>query len=195
MIRLTENGDPVEKLLFQNIEKIEDHLKILFEEYKMYVEIMDKTSSRRDSSNQFYLTLNSAIITLSTLMYGFSACPIYIANLWLIIIGIIGILICYSWFQTISSFKKLNEGRFRVINLMEKKLPAQLFSAEWIHLKGDKQEAPKNVEKTESKSEYKELTQTEVNIPKIFGFIYFIIVIIGFILLTGLDIKNILNIN
>jgi len=153
----------------------------MFEEYKLYVDIMDKTSNRRDSSNNFYLTLNSAIVTLSTLLYGFSTCPAYLADFWLIIVGIIGLIVCASWLQTIKSYKKLNEGRFKIIHLLEEKLPAKIFNAEWTYLKKGNEE---------SKSEYIELTNTEIKIPKVFGLIYVTIVIIGFLLLVNFNITN-----
>lgn len=181
---MTERKDALDKKLFnEEFLKSEKHYMILFEEYKLYVDIMDKTSSRRDSSNNFYLTLNSAIVTLSTLLYGLSSCPAYLADIWLIIVGVIGIIVCRSWLQTINSYKKLNEGRFEVISRIEEKLPAQIFNAEWLFLKHGNEEP---------KSEYKELTKTEIQVPWIFKVVYAAIILIGLILFFNLNITNVL---
>src|SRR5439155_22128036 len=49
-----------------------------------------------------------------------------------------GILFCVAWIALIRSYKKLNEAKFTVISVIERKLPAVLFDAEWKYLVEDK---------------------------------------------------------
>ena len=41
---------------------------IMFEQYKLYVDMSDKISSRRLTANTFFLTLNSAILAFQSLI-------------------------------------------------------------------------------------------------------------------------------
>ena len=55
-----------------------EYNKHLLEEYKLYVNLMDKTSERRSSANTFFLTLNSAIIGLMGIISKLSGGPFII---------------------------------------------------------------------------------------------------------------------
>lgn len=122
---------------------------ILFEQYKLYAEMANNISERRENSNKFYLGLISGILTLTSIVITLTQEYVYL----IILILICSILICLNWYQNIESYKLLNFGKFSVINHMEKELPAKGFSIEWelINLKG-----------------YKHLTYIEKNIPLFF---------------------------
>ena len=142
-------------------KKFQDHL---LEQYKLYVESADKISSRRDSANHFYLTLNSALFAIS----GYLSILNKQSFIYLII-PIAGIIISFYWLKTIMSYSNLNSGKFKIIHALEQSLPAKLFYYEW-----------ETIGKGKTK-EYVPLTNVERGVPKIFMIMYILIII--FILL------------
>ena len=138
-------------------KNFQDHL---LEQYKLYVESADKISSRRDSANHFYLTLNSALFAIS----GYLSLLNKQSFIYLII-PIAGIIISFYWLKIITSYKNLNSGKFKVIHELEKNLPAKLFYYEWETIGNGKTK------------EYLPLTIVEKGVPKIFMVIYVLIII------------------
>lgn len=111
----------------------------------------DKISERRVNLNNFFLTLNSAIVAFSALFQ-------YEKE---ILVAIIGLFISMLWIQTISNYKKLNSYKFKVINDLEKELPSKPYNYEW-HIMGQGND----------RERYRRLTDIEKLIPKIFILIY-----------------------
>ena len=106
----------------------------LFEQYKLYVELMDKVTERRNQANSFFLTVNTILITALTGFMALMQKPSTRYS-WTIIAVIAGIVFCLTWRRLIHSYSELNKGKFVIIHLMESRLPAQLFSAEWDALR------------------------------------------------------------
>lgn len=165
------NGYEIEKQkisndLWHNPEKVkeygqesvqyQDHL---FEQYKMFVEMADRISSRRSGANVFFLSLNTSIITcISFFIEKVKA----VHPEWVLIFPFIGILmICLIWWAIIRSYKNLNSGKFQVIQLMEEQLPSTPYKAEWKALGEGK-----------DKRKYFPLTNIEQWIPIIFAALY-----------------------
>jgi hypothetical protein len=133
--------------------------EILFEQYKLYVEMSNEISKRRHQTNSFYISLSSAIIALFSLI----TVKIGLNNTEFIsILPIFGLVTCSIWFTHIRSYKKLNSAKFKVINKIEKQLPCQGFSEEWDLLK---------------KGSYKRLTDIERYVPIIMGILYLLILL------------------
>lgn len=117
----------------------------LFEQYKLYVEMANNISERRDKANKFYLALISGVLTLVSIITSIKEfAPV------IIVVLISNILICWNWYQSIQSYKRLNSSKFKVINSIENKLPIKGYTVEWdlVQLKG-----------------HKDLTNIEMNIP------------------------------
>ena len=132
---------------------------LLFEQYKLYVEMMDKVSERRHQANSFFLTVNTVLIMALTSFISLSDKPT-IQYSWMIFASIAGIVFCISWRRLIHSYRQLNRGKFKVIHLLETRLPARLFDAEWDALRhGDG-------------TAYKPFSQIEMQIPTVFIFLY-----------------------
>lgn len=96
----------------------------LLEIYKLYVQMTDNTSKRRQSANSFFLTVNTAIIGVVGyigLGGGIDSAPVSVA----------GIAMCYVWYRVLRSYKDLNSGKFKVIHAMESILPLSPYIAEW----------------------------------------------------------------
>lgn len=144
----------------------------LLKEYELYVKIMDETSSRRQNANSFFLGLNSLIITIMGIFLNRSEAPFFISLLWLITTSLFGLILCLRWRYIIQEYKNLNSGRFLVIHLLEERLPAKLFKAEWDYLTGD----PDN-------QKYGKLSVAEMQVPNTFMILYMLLFLIGCVLI------------
>lgn len=105
-------------------EKHPDHL---IEQYKTYLEMADRISSRRQSANSFFVTLNAAIIAL----VGYVNFEDEKATAFYWLISIAGVTLSYMWYRLIRSYKDLNSAKFKVIYEIEAKLPISPYAAEW----------------------------------------------------------------
>jgi hypothetical protein len=116
--------------------------KLLFEQYKLYVEMMDKVSERRHTANSFFLTVSTALVAG---LAGFLASSTIVSasskSTLALIAGAAGILFCYVWRRLIYSYDQLNTGKFVIIHMLESRLPAKAYDAEWKALGEGKNEA------------------------------------------------------
>lgn len=106
-----------------------DYHAHLLEQYKLFVAMTDKTSERRLTTNSFFLTLNSALITAMGL--AFPHVRERVGDAWFIFVSVLGMVLCVCWYHLIRSYRCLNEGRFEVIHEMERQLPMRPYTAEW----------------------------------------------------------------
>ncbi|HUN08572.1 MAG TPA: hypothetical protein PLQ56_18340 [Aggregatilineales bacterium] len=138
----------------------------LAEQYKLYVEMMDKVSERRIAANTLFLSTNTGLVTLYVAAIALLADlniinSTTILNLLTIVVGLCGVVLCGFWYALINSYRDLNSGKFAVIHELEQKLPARLYAAEWI-----------GMGKVEKQSGYIPFTHIEVWIPVVFIVIY-----------------------
>lgn len=139
--------------------------QILFEQYKLYVEMANETSNRRNNTHKFYISIISLFITLFALITSITH-ELLIFIVPLIIIPVIG----YIWHKNIESYSILNHGKFDVINEIENKLPAKGFTIEWELME---------------LYHYKEVTKIEKQLPRIISIIAIIAIILIFIIQKG----------
>ena len=143
-------------------EMSEQESDLLIEQYKLYVEMMDKVSERRHQANSFFLTVNTIVVTALT---GFISLTqeFSISYSWVIVPALAGVIFCLSWRRLIQSYGQLNSGKFKIIHLLETRLPARPFDAEWDALHhGDG-------------TVYKPFTRTEINVPLVFVGMYVVL--------------------
>lgn len=129
------------------------------EQYKLYIAQIDKLGDRRQSSNSFFLTLNTGLCAAFSFLCAEGAPPM-LRPLQLVI-PIAGILISFFWYQLVSSYRQLSTGKFLVIHRMEEYLPMSPFAAEWRVLGSGK-----------DRSKYVPLTHVEVWVPRLFIIMY-----------------------
>ena len=153
----SENG-----LFNEEIIESSKSLAILLEQYKLYVELTDKISERRQTVNTFFLSLNSILIT-GLMIFLTQVGGAQTNCIWILIAIVTGIVACATWRRLIRSYGELNAGRFQVIHLLESRLPARLFDFEWKILEQGKR--------------YKPFTRTEVNVPLVFITMYVLIAV------------------
>ena len=144
----------------KNKELYQTHI---LEQYKIYVEMADRVSARRNLANVFFLTLHTTVLTA----IGFAFQKIELVSpRWLTLFPMTGILtMCLVWWWLIQSYRQLNTAKYTVVGLLEKRLPSSPYwSAEWKEL-GEGKDLNK----------YLPLTSLERIIPILFGVIYILI--------------------
>lgn len=153
--------------LFKSNEKeygsqYKDHL---FEQYKLYVESAEKISDRRQNANNYFITINTVLITLLGLSFQVKFLE-YIG--WIrSLLAIVGIIICIIFWFLLRSYKQLNAGKFKVLHEIEQKLPLALYDYEW-----------KILEEGKNKRVYYPFSHIELLIPWVFGLIYLVLAIV-----------------
>ncbi len=133
------------------------------EQYRIYLTVFNQISDRRHKSNEFFLGLNTAIMAILGYI---ETKEVPHSLLVFTLVPIIGIGICFAWYQIIRSFKMLNRAKFKVIHGMERKLPARLFETEWELLGRGK-----------DRRKYYSLSSIEKTIPVIFIVLYIVIIV------------------
>lgn len=146
-----------------------DYEKHLFEQYQLYVEGAEKISDRRQNANNYFITINTALITLLGLSFQVS----FLENLnWVrSLLAGVGMVICIIFWYLLRSYKQLNTGKFKVIHKIEQNLPLALYDYEWKILGEGK-----------DKKIYYPFSHVELLIPWVFGIIY---VILGIVFLVS----------
>ena len=153
--------------LFKNSEKEygNDYKNHLLELYKIYLASAEKISDRRQSANNFFLTINTILISV----LGISFKENFLKDIFYfkILIVVIGISFCIIFWFLIRSYKQLNTGKFKVLHKIESKLPLAIYEYEWEILGEGK-----------NKKLYYPFSDIELLIPWLFGFIYLALLII-----------------
>jgi len=136
-----------------------DYKEHLFEQYKLYVEGIEKTSDRRQHANSYFITINTALISLIGLSFQIK---IFENVIWVkFILALVGIIVCFIFWYLIRSYKQLNKGKFVVLHKIEENLPLALYKYEWEILGEGK-----------NKNKYYPFSHIELLIPWVFGIIY-----------------------
>ena len=162
-----DNHPIMETRLFQKSEKEygDNYKSHLFEQYKLYIQSAEKISDRRQNANNYFITINTALISFLGLSFQIKL----LENLGWIksLLAILGIIICIIFWFLLRSYRQLNSGKFKVIHEIEKNLPLALYDYEWKILGEGK-----------NKKLYYPFSHIELLIPWVFGFIYLILGII-----------------
>lgn len=153
--------EDIEKMLFVSTgEKYGDkYIEHLLDQYKIYINATEKISDRRQKTNEFFLGLNTALVAL--LSFIASKTDQTELNVILGVSSIAGITICYLWYRIITSYKGLNDAKFKVVHMIESRLPLALYDTEWEMLgRGN------------DKERYWPFSHIELLVPRIFIAIY-----------------------
>lgn len=141
----------------------EQYRNHILEQYKLYVEMADRISSRRDIANTFFLTLNGLVLGAAGALIdkGYS-----LSVKWALIFPLVVLwLQCFFWNRLINSFKQLNGVKFYVVGELETRLPSSPYrKAEWEAL----------LKEGNDRKVYWPLTHVEAKIPWVFAVAYLI---------------------
>ncbi|MEV5183370.1 hypothetical protein AB0K88_26815 [Streptomyces werraensis] len=130
----------------------------VLELYKLAVEMADRVSARRGSANAFFLSVQTALV--SVIGFGMSQWaepPWYVS----VAVAMGGITLSLAWWLQLRSYRHLNSAKFRVINDIEEGLPVRIFTDEWAVLRG----APE----PQRRRRYAELSSSERIVPLVFA--------------------------
>lgn len=158
------------KLLLANqqlviIKNKDDEDKAL-EQYRLLSESIDYTSEIRESANNFWITVNSLLISGIAYLRGLESInrDQYAFLMWSSLI--LGTCLCYSWLSSLGNIKKSIDTRNQIMMEIEKFLPVKIFTSTLGQ--------PENVENKSS------ITIKEMLVPCTFllGYIFFAILLV-----------------
>lgn len=132
--------------------------------YKLAVEMADRVSARRATTNTFFLTVQTAFVAVVGL-----ATPALKTSPWWasLAVSAAGVVLSASWWLQLRSYRDLNRAKFEVINSLESRFPIQLFSDEWASLKKDPVPG--------WRGRYAELGTIERIVPLVFAALYMVL--------------------
>lgn len=114
------------QILNKNYET--DHKDLLLEQYKMYVEMHDRISARRNQVNSFFISLLSGLLAiLSIASNQGQSLKFPLVGL---VVGFLGSILCVLWNFNIRSYRRLVERKIQVILEMEEFLPFYCYNKE-----------------------------------------------------------------
>jgi hypothetical protein len=131
----------------------------LLDQYKLYVEMADRISQRRTTANNYFLTVNSAILGFVGYLTSKESTE------WLWLLAVAGCALSFLWFSIIISHKKLNTAKWLVVHEIEKRLPMSPYDAEW-----------EAVERGKNRRLYWPLSHVESFVPWVFLFLHVVVV-------------------
>jgi hypothetical protein len=98
----------------------------LLDQYKLYVEMADRISNRRATANQYFLSVNSAILAFVGFMTTVKDGSAYLWTL-----AVAGLALGGLWQLLIQNYSRLNAAKWQVVQKIEKRLPISPYDAEW----------------------------------------------------------------
>jgi hypothetical protein len=156
-----------------------DDTGIMLELYKTAVEMADRVSARRASTNTFFLTLNTAlaatvgIISAARKPPARGVIPVF-DSYGLVLTAIAGIVLSLTWRALLRYYRRLNAAKWDVINKLELKLPSQPFTDEWaiLHPSAEGKDESELARWWHRKVKHREATVVEQVVPIVFMLIY-----------------------
>lgn len=136
--------------------------------YKTAVEMADRISARRATANSFFLTIQTGLASFVSIAQSRSQ---GVDRVGVILTAIVGVTLSAVWWLLLRSYRDLNAAKYRVIQGMEAKLEAAIFTDEWEILKQDPLRAKKGPLK-KWRGRYAELGFAERLVPVVFAGVY-----------------------
>jgi len=122
--------DNAQQSLKYLIKTYEDDRKLKFEQYKMMVSSTEKVTESRMKVNNLFFTITSSILSVGFVLgktFGFTIT----ATLGMFVLTLLSFVVSFFWERLIDSYGKLNTGKFKVIDKIEKQLRTNMFEDEW----------------------------------------------------------------
>ncbi len=145
----------------------EDYQNHLIEQYKLYVEMADRVSSRRMLANSFFVGVHTALVAAFVVLLKEKILTPTILGM---IPFVSVLLLCFLWWRVVESYRQLNSGKFKVVHQIEQLLPLAPYDAEWKML-GEGKDGKK----------YRPLTHVENFVPLCFALLYLLLGIALFV--------------
>lgn len=136
----------------------------VLEQWKMLVETSERVSTRRSLTNTFFLAINSVAVTILGIFW--QSATVGLSVWWILLPLTILLLMCFSWFLLVTSYRRLNKAKFAIIHSLEKLLPAKVFIEEW------------EIVQRRGKTRYVSFTAVELMVPIFFSVTYIMAVVL-----------------
>lgn len=141
----------------------EEDRQLLLEQYKIMVGSTEKVTDQRMRVNNLFFTVTSSILSISLVVgkaFEFSV----VGAIGMLVLALMAFVVTFLWEKLVRSYGKLNTGKFKVIDQIEKRLRTNMFENEWNILQQD--------------VGYKSNTETEAQVVSRFRwFVFFVIVV------------------
>ncbi len=135
--------------------------------YKLGADFADKVSARRNTANGFFLTAETALVTVVAFVLGKQRPEDAVK----VAIVTAGVLLSATWWLQLRSYRDLNKAKFAILIEIEKGLPVALFTDEQKVLDGDGSKG--------LRGRYAELGATERVVPVLFALIWLSLLLVG----------------
>ena len=132
----------------------------LLEQYRLFVETSERVVARRQTANTFFLSINSLLLVAVGILLREATGAVVVA-FGVAGLCLAGLFVCFAWRRMVASFRQLNTAKFAIIHLLEERLPAAMFKAEWGELGNGSDPA-----------RYRPFTGTEEWMPVVFMGLY-----------------------
>jgi hypothetical protein len=104
--------------------------QLKIEQYKIMVNSTEKVTDQRMKVNNLFFTITSSILSVALILgktYSFIPLSVFAMT----ILTLLALITSYFWEKLVSSYGKLNTGKFVLINRLEKELRTNMFDDEW----------------------------------------------------------------
>ncbi len=139
---------------------------VLLDQYKLYVEMADRISARRQNANTFALSVNTALIALVGYVQTQDSTVLKEGFFWAVAAA--GLILNFVWYRMVRSYRDLNTAKFLVIHEIEKRLVISPYAAEW-----------EAVGRGKDRKLYLPFTHIEIWIPWIFFSLHVLILVLS----------------
>lgn len=171
----------------EQAEKEKAEKEQLMEQYKAYLQMIDHSTDHRLTTNQFFLSINSFLVTLFLGTGGYMLATEK-KLLWLLFpLAIAGYYVSRVWHFLLTNYTTIHSAKWKVVNDMEERLSYKMeeklsykpFYSEWHDMK-KRYDMPKGfawlrkASDASSKQErlYYSISLIESELPKLFGRMY-----------------------
>lgn len=154
-----------------NFKKDKINRRQLLDQYKIYLQTSESLITRRQNVSSFYLSVNTALISVTTIVT--TLCNEINERITIIIVlSVFGMFLNHFWHRILESYGLLNASKMKVISIIEKNLPADIYDSEWEIMSSKL-----------SNKKYISFTDSEKRIPLLFTVFYSAAIIVCVIVL------------
>lgn len=127
-----------DELLIEDVSDIDNktrnnYYSLLIQQYKIMVDTSEKLMERRQATSNVYTSICTALVAL--IGSSFALKNMYALSMIFFCVGLVTIILAANWRGALDSYDRNNEGKFAVLNEIEKKLPANMFDSEYRYNK------------------------------------------------------------
>ena len=150
------------------------NIDLLLEQYKLYVETMEKLVERRQTAHSVLLTANAFLMTMAGFFVKDVKPPVSLpSGIAVVAVAVAGILLSFTWQKLSQHYGLMNRAKFEVIHALERQLPTAPFLDEW-HALGEGKDPRR----------YQSMATIESTIPKIFIGCYTVLALFALFVMT-----------